>query len=424
MAVFSVLEAGRHLCYFAPLMNQKPVYLDHNATTPLDPGITTQVPAWLSSWGNPSSIHWAGRGPKAQLRRARRALAEMLDCDPLELVFTSGGSESNNMALKGVFAALSTGWSWSGVMPKSDSNTSTRPRLITSRVEHPSLIKTADALARAGVDVEFLQVDRDGRLDLKQLETALKTPTSLVSIMFANNETGVIHPIKEICEMAHKAGALVHCDGVQALGKVEVSLRQWGVDLASFSGHKFYALKGCGLLYCRRGTRMDSLIHGGGQERGRRAGTENILSISALGEMAGRRHQILKQAERLRGLRDELEARVLKEISGSRILGHEQPRLANTSLLLFDGVDGETLLMNLDVQGFAVSTGAACSSGNPEPSPVLLAMGLSRNEAQTSLRVSLGWENTAEELDRFFEALRASVARLRSFKDVKVTHGV
>jgi cysteine desulfurase len=235
--------------------------------------------------------------------------------------------------------------------------------------------------------------------------------------MLANNETGNIMPVARVSEMAHAVGALVHCDAVQGLGKIPLRFRELGVDLASLSGHKFYALKGCGVLYVRRGLTLTSLIHGGGQERGRRAGTENILAIASLGHMiATHGARVAAEGDRVRALRDGLEERILREIPGVRLNGATAPRVPNTSSLVLDGVDGETLLMNLDVRGFAVSTGAACSAGNPEPSPVLLAMGLTRDEAQSSLRLSLGWGTTAEDVDAFAETLKAVVERLRGFK--------
>ena len=377
------------------------VYFDHNATSPLDPSLLNEMVGWANLWGNPSSIHWAGRGPKGLLRQARQNLADLLGVDPLELVFTSGGSEANNMALKGLCLRPSDG----------------RDQIVVSAVEHPSLLKTADFLRLQGFQVDLLPVERTGRLAIERLAELLSARTLLVSVQMANNETGHIFPIAEVARLAHAAGALVHCDAVQALGKIPFRPRELDIDLASFSGHKFYALKGCGALYVRRGLRIESLIHGGGQERGRRAGTENVLAIASLGHMCGvKGPEIAVQSERLRALRDHLEARVLAEIPGVAVTGPDLPRLPNTSHMVLQGVDGETLLMNLDVRGYAVSTGAACSSGSPEPSPVLLAMGFARAEAQSSLRLSLGWSNTRDEVDRFVEDLKAVVQRLRAFK--------
>ncbi len=365
-----------------------------------------RLQSWLAAWGNPSSIHRSGRKPKLLIREARGALAGMLGCDPLEIVFTSGGSESNNLAVKGVFERFQR----PSAPPREF-----RDRYLFSAVEHPSLSRVAEHLADRGADVRFIPVRRDGSLDREAYRALLTERTALVSVMFANNETGNLFPIRELAAEARAKGALFHTDAVQALGKTPVDLGDLGVDLASFSGHKFYALKGAGALYVRRGVQLESLIHGGGQERHRRGGTENTLAICAFGAMAGRAGEVAERAEAVRALRDGFEARVLTEIDGARVTGGGSPRLANTSSLVLPGVDGETLLMNLDLRGFAVSTGAACSSGSPEPSSVLLAMGLSRSEAQSSLRVGLGWGTTEDEMDRFFTALREVVARVRGF---------
>lgn len=381
----------------------KTIYLDHNATAPLNSDLKAQIAGWLEAWGNPSSIHWAGRAPKSILREARQKIAKLLFVEPLELIFTSGGSEANNLVLKGILDR--------GVI-----TADTRDQIIISAVEHPSVYKTAEYLRSRGFRLDTVPVNREGELDLQVLANLLSERTALVSIMLANNETGHIFPIQKISEMAHLAGALVHCDAVQGLGKIPLNLRELGVDLASISGHKFYALKGSGVLFARKGLNLTSQIHGGGQERGRRAGTENILGIASLGFMAEQGAEIVVQADRLRLLRDRLEAQVLAEISDVQITGAAGIRLSNTSSMVIKNIDGETLLMNLDVRGFAVSTGAACSAGNPEPSPTLLAMGLTRGEAQSSLRVSLGWGTQREDIDAFVETLKTVVARLRGFK--------
>lgn len=386
-----------------------PVYLDHNATTPIHADIKAKVSEWLEAWGNPSSIHWAGRGPKALLREARSQIASLLGVEALELIFTAGGSEANNLALKGLALGASV----------------SRRQIVISSVEHPSVRKAAEFLESQGFVVDIMRVNRSGEADLEDLRSKLSERTLFVSVMLANNETGHILPIRKISEMAHAVGAIVHCDAVQALGKIPLNLRELGVDLASFSGHKFYALKGTGVLYARRGLNLPSLIHGGGQERGRRAGTENMMSIASLGLMCTKSDEIVTQSLRLRELRDQMEERILSEIRGVVITGPDRARLPGVSSMSLSGVDGETLLMNLDVRGFAVSTGAACSSGNPEPSPVLLAMGLSREEAQSSLRLSLGWGTTEDDVERFVTALRELVERLRSFKHgEKFAYGV
>jgi cysteine desulfurase len=390
-------------------MKRPSIYFDHNATTPLASSVKEMVPHWLESYGNPSSIHWAGRPSKLILREARQTLAKLLGCDPLELIFTSGGSESNNTAIQGTFNSFETGWGWAGAMNR------TRNELIISAVEHPSIMKCAEQLARKGFRVHIVPVDPETGVDLDAYEKYLNDKTALVSMMLANNETGMIFPIKKMVEMAHKAGALFHCDAVQGLGKIEFNLRDLNVDFASFSGHKFYALKGSGLLFVKRGLSLESLLPGGGQERGRRAGTENVIGIASFGEMAKRKDEIGSRVRAITELRDYLESQIMKTIDGIGVIGKSLPRLSNTSCLLVKGVDGETLLMNLDVQGFGVSTGAACSSGNPEPSPVLLALGLTRAQAQSSLRISLGWDSNKEEVDLFITAFKHVVDRLRSF---------
>ncbi|MCB0407669.1 MAG: cysteine desulfurase [Bdellovibrionales bacterium] len=382
------------------------IYLDHNATTPVAEVVAHKVNEWLKQWGNASSIHQSGRGPKTLIRDARRALSEMFDCQALEIVFTGGGSEANNLVLKGLYEHL----------VKTHQLTE-RPRMITSQVEHPSVLKTMEFMASKGVDVVTIPVCRYGKINLEQLEQALKEkPTSLVSVMFANNETGSLFPIQKITELAHQYGALMHSDMVQALGKIPFSLKELNVDFASFSAHKFYALKGIGALYCKKGSQLTPLIHGGAQERGRRAGTENTLAIAAFGEMARHKDEVASRAASITELRDHLEKEILARISDVEVTGAGVDRLANSLSLLIPGVDGETLLMNLDMKGFSVSTGAACSSGSPEPSPVLIAMGLSREEAQSSLRLGLGWGTTREEVDLFIEQLVVTVKRLRSFQ--------
>jgi len=343
------------------------------------------------------------------MREARAKIAKFLGANPLELVFTSGGTEANNLALKGVFET------------QASRGSEKRNRYLISSVEHPSIKRTAEYLESRGAEVVVIPVNRRGEIDLAAYDAALNEDTALVSIMLANNETGNVFPIKELAARAHAKGALFHSDCVQALGKLELNLTDLGVDLATFSGHKFYSLKGAGILYTRRGVQLESLIHGGGQERHRRGGTENTLAIAALASMCELKDDVARHAETMRELRDHLEKRIFSEITHVRVTGADSPRVPNTSSLIVPGVDGEILLMNLDLKGFAVSTGAACSSGSPEPSPVLLAMGLSRREAQSSLRVGLGWSTTREEVDRFVDTLVGVVSHLRSImpNDVK-----
>ncbi len=375
------------------------VYLDHNATTPLDESLKPQIVEWLEEWGNPSSVHWSGRGSKVLMRDARQRVADFLLCHPLEIIFTSGGSEANNLAIKGVFDKM---------------RATSRNHYICSAVEHPSVLKTMEYLASCGARVDVIPVHRSGELDMEFYQSRLSCETALVSIMFANNETGSIFPVKKCAKMAHEVGALYHCDGVQALGKVLIHPSHLDVDLCSFSAHKFYSLKGCGVLYVKKGIPLTSLIHGGPQERRRRAGTENLLAVASFGALLAQGHDIVDKAQGMKGLRNFLQEELLQKLPGVHVVGREAKRLPNTLNLVIDGVDGEILLMNLDMAGFAVSTGAACSSGSMEPSLVLQAMGLSRREAQSSLRLSLGWNTSREDLKEFVQTLVGVVARLRS----------
>jgi cysteine desulfurase len=387
------------------------VYLDHNATTPVAENVKAKLLTWVENWGNPSSIHNSGRGPKTLLREARDRVARFIGASPLEIVFTSGGSESNNYALKGFYETLQN--------PKPLQAANLRRRFLVSSVEHPSVMKTLEYLrdrhesSDGGITVDIIPVSRKGEIDLEIYKKLLGPDVALVSVMYANNETGNVFPIREMADLAHQSGAIFHSDCVQALGKIPLNVHELGVDLASFSGHKFYSLKGAGALYIRKGLSLESLIHGGGQERHRRGGTENILAIAAMGFMCEQKEAVVEKASSMQALRDHFEARVLAEIPCARRTGSESPRLPNTSSLVIPGIDGETLLMSLDMRGFSVSTGAACSSGSPEPSPVLLAMGLTRKEAQSSLRVGLGWGTTSDDINDFCDALKQAVTLLR-----------
>lgn len=386
------------------------IYLDHNATTKPLSSVLEQLPIWANQWGNPSSIHYLSRGPKNLLREARAALSELLGCQPFELIFTSGGSESNNLVIKGFFEAQTD---------------LTRNEYITTQVEHPSVKKSFEILQTRGARVHFLSVNREGVIDLRQYRSLLSSRTALVSVMYANNETGSIFPIAQMAEMAQAAGAKFHTDAVQVLGKLPLRMSDLAVDFATFASHKIYALKGAGVVFARKGARLAQQISGGGQERGRRAGTENILSIAALGHVATlltEKNYLISRSNLMRELRDDFEKKILERIHGVQITGAGAERLPNTSSLLIEGIDGESLLMNLDLEGVSVSTGAACSSGSPEPSPILLAMGLTRSEAQRSLRVSLGWDTTHSEISKFIDTLEVVVERLRILRKWGESH--
>jgi cysteine desulfurase len=379
----------------------KRIYLDYNATTPIDPRvIEAMIPYMKEEFGNPSSIHSFGRAGKAALDDSREQVAELLGVRPKEIVFTSGGSESNNFAIKGV--AL-------GLREKGN-------HLITTQVEHASVLETFRSLESQGFHVTYLSVDKYGLIDLEELKGTITDGTILVSIMFANNETGVIMPIREIAETVKEKRVVFHTDAIQAVGKIDINLKNLPIDLLSLSGHKFYGPKGVGALFIRDGVKLKTLIHGGGQERGKRSGTENVAGIAGLGKAC----EIIKedtgyrtQDTGIKELRDELYDGILRRISGVRLNGHPEKRLSNTLNLSFEGVEGESLVMNLDIEGIAVSTGSACSEGNVEPSHVLLAMGLSKELAVSSLRFSLGRFTEKEDIDRVLEVLPKIVERIR-----------
>jgi cysteine desulfurase len=377
------------------------VYLDHNATTPHSDRLKLKWNELFELSGNPSSIHQDSRAPKTWIRETRQKIADELNCSPLEIIFNSGASEGNSSILKSVWDLLG----------------SEKPEMLISSVEHPSVMKTAQFLQSKGARIHFIPVSKNGEIDLNFIRQHLSNKTSLVSVMYANNETGTIFPIAEISEMAHAAGALMHSDCVQMLGKDDVEFETLNVDYATFSAHKFYALKGTGFAFVRKSSPWVPLINGGGQERSRRGGTENITGIAAMGIVLDSLVEVSDRVKQMTSLRDSLEKQILEKISGVTITAVQGKRISNTSSLVIENVDGETLLMSLDLKGFSVSTGAACSSGNPEPSPVLLAMGLTRDEAQSSLRVSVGWSTTQEQVDSFVECLVAVVAKLRELNE-------
>ncbi len=375
------------------------IYLDHNATTPLHPRVRQKWGEALDLWGNPSSVHWFGRKSKEVLRETRRKLAHILGVSPLEIIFNSGASEGNSA----IFA-----------MAKSHPK---RRRILLSAVEHSSVQKAADDCAAHGCEVLRIPVSREGQLDFAFLRKHLDESVSLVSVMAAHNETGVIFPVPEVAQMAKACGAQMHCDSVQLLGKVAIDPQFFAqVDYATFSAHKFYALKGAGFLFVRKGSPFHTQVFGT-QERFRRGGTENLVGIWSMGEMAD---EILgsTHSNDLQALRDHLEGEILTKIPDVQITSRGARRLPNTTNWVVAGVDGESLLMALDLEGVAVSTGAACASGSTEPSPGLLAMGLSPSEAQSSLRVSLGWQNTESEIDQFVQIFRKVVHRMRQAREL------
>ena len=385
--------------------DKKRVYLDHNATTVPRDSALKAVQEALKSWGIPVLFTNRPARAKDRLWSAREALSAFLNCHPLEIIFTSGASESNNQAIKGLFEA------------RLDSAETKRRELLISSVEHPSVLEVADFLAQRGLVVHKIPVSREGFLDEDFFDQHLSEKTLLVSVMGANNETGIKFPLEELIQKAHQVGAYFHSDMVQLLGKQAIDLKALGLDMASFSGHKFYSLSGCGILYCKKGIPLGSLIHGGPQERQRRAGTENLSGISALSAVAKEEGAwILEQQKRIQILRDGMEQELLSVVKDIEILGQKAPRLDNSSCLLIHGVQGETLLMNLDLKGFSISVGSACGSGKMSASSVLTAMGLSPQEAKSCIRVSLGVENTRQEIQDFTKCLISCIKRLRTLE--------
>lgn len=379
-------------------------YFDYNATSPLHPELKPKIVEWLDVWGNPSSVHAHGRMSKKLIREARKTLADVLGVNPLELIFTSGGSEGNNTIIGGLL----------------DSPMAiTKKELITTAIEHPSLMKAMAHAESRGFKVHRIPVSLDGEFDFETFTKVLSENTLLVSVMLANNETGVILPIAKIAKLSKEKGALVHTDAVQALGKIQMKFPDLGVDFASFAGHKFYALKGTGFIYVRRGNEFYPYLHGGGQERGRRAGTENVLAIASMGFMAEKLKEMDSHYTAMKILRDSFEEQITKLIPDIEITARGAKRSPNTSSVVVRGVHGESLLISLDVKGFSVSTGSACSSGSSEPSIVLQNMGLSREDAQSTLRVSIGWFTTQADVDTFVKALVQTVEHLRSIKKEK-----
>ena len=378
-----------------PVVNR--IYLDHNASTPVCPEARGAMITALDQIGNPSSIHWAGQAARKALDDARAKVARIFNVTPGEILFTSGGTEAANLAIKGILG-----------------NRTGKSHVIASSVEHHCVLDPLRSLERSGaIEVTWLPVDKLGRIGPEEIRRAIRPATRLICMMFANNETGNIHPIAAIGRIAREAGVPFFCDGVQATGKLPIDLKLLPVDLFSFSAHKFYGPKGVGGLFVRKGLRLASLIAGGGQEMGRRGGTENLPGIIALAAALERSYRDL-EAEMRRGalLRDRLQQGVL-DIPGSRIHGDPDHRLPNTLNCGFEGIDSETILVALDREGVAASSGSACTSGTIEPSHVLIAMGIGLREARGAVRFSLGKGTTGQEIEELTGRLPEIVERLR-----------
>jgi cysteine desulfurase len=376
-------------------------YFDHNATTPPDPAvIEAVVRALRDDFGNPSSVHHYGQQAKALLDEARGEIAHLINADASEIVFTSGGTEADNLALRGAAEAVeATG----------------RRHLVTTSIEHEAVLNTIKALSRHGWSITLLPVDRSGIVTTAALADAIQPGTALVSVMHANNEIGTIQPIADLAALAHEHGALFHTDAVQSVAKIPVDVRALGIDLLSLSAHKFNGPKGTGALWIRRGARLVSTMTGGKHERNRRGGTENVPGIAGMGVAARlARHKLGTESERIAALRDRLERGILERVGGTAVNGAIAPRVPNTTNISFEGVEAESLLIALDLEGYAVSTGSACSSGTLEPSHVLRAMGLPSHRTQNSIRFSLGAGNTPEQVDALLAKLPSVVEKLRS----------
>jgi len=377
------------------------VYFDYNATTPLAPDVIEAMGRSLvDQFGNASSVHAFGQQAKAALDEARSSVAALVGGEPSEVVFTSGGTESDNFAIRGAAEALEPAG---------------RRHLVASAIEHEAVLNTLKALARRGWRTTLVPVDQSGVVAPERLREALADDTALVSVMHANNEIGTVQPIAELARLAHERGALMHTDAVQSVGKIAVDVKALGVDLLSLSAHKFNGPKGAGALWIRRGTRMLPILTGGKHERSRRAGTENVPAIVGMGVAARlAAGKLDAEAVRVGALRDRLEAGILRAVPGTAVNGDRSRRVPNTTNISFDRVEAESLLIALDLEGIAVSTGSACSSGTLEPSHVLRAMGFPAHRTQNSLRFSLGMFSTEEEVDRVIAVLPRLVEKLRA----------
>lgn len=383
---------------------EKIIYLDHAATTAVHPDVLKEMlPYFTEKFGNPSSVYGFAASNKNKINDAREVIAKSIGAEPEEIYFTGGGSESDNWALKGV----------------AEAHALKGRHIITTKIEHHAILHTCEYLETKGYDVTYLDVDETGLVRLEDLERAIRPDTILISIMFANNEIGTIEPIREIGAIAHKHGILFHTDAVQAYAQIPIRVDEMNIDMMSASGHKFNGPKGIGFLYIKKGLKLKSLIHGGQQERGRRAGTENVPGIVGIGKaceiaMASMEERIRKETE----LRDYLIGRLLKEIPYTRLNGHSKKRLPNNVNISFQFAEGESILIMLDMAGICASSGSACTSGSVDASHVLLAIGLPREIAHGSLRLTLGYENTKEEMDIVVDAIKNIIENLRNMSPV------
>ena len=376
------------------------IYLDHAATTPVSKAVLgAMLPFFTDSFGNASSVYGTGREARKAVETARRQVAAAIGAEPRDILFTGGGSESDNLAVKGTAFALQ----------------GKGKHVITTAVEHPAVLNTCKWLEKQGFEVTYLRPDAEGRIDPEDVRNAVREDTVLISVMAANNEIGTLEPVEKIGKIAREKGIAFHIDAVQAVGAIPVDVNTWNADLLSLSAHKFNGPKGIGALYVRRGTRLDSLIHGGEQERGLRAGTENVPAIVGLGKAIEDAVSGLEQnTERTKALRDRLTEGILSAVPGAKLNGPREGRLPNNCSVSFDRIDGEALLLRLDLAGIAGSSGSACTAGSQEISHVLKAIGLTEEQAKGSLRLTVGPENTEEETDEAVRAVKEIVEDLRS----------
>jgi len=385
------------------------VYLDYNATTPVDPQVLdAMLPYFSGNFANASSIHTPGQRARAAVETAREQVAALIGATPQEIVFTSGGTESDNHAIFGAVAQPL-------LAVRLSSPQTSLPHIITSTIEHEAVLNACQAAEKQGVSITYLPVDHEGRVDPEAVRRAIRPETALIAIMHANNELGTVQPLEEIGRIAREHKIYFHTDAVQSAGKFPIDVNALNVDLLSLSGHKLYAPKGIGALYVRSGTRLQQLLYGGHHQRGFRPGTENVAGIVGLGKATEiARNSLSTDAKRVSTLRDNLERGLLDRIPQVRINGGLAPRTPNTTNIMFAGIEGEALVIALDLKGLACSVGAACSSGAVEPSHVLTAIGLSQEEAKSSLRFSLGRHTTESEIDFALEVIPAAVAQLRA----------
>ncbi len=375
------------------------IYLDNNATTKTDEEVVkAMMPYLLDNYGNPSSIYKIGRENKKVVEDSREKIAKILNCEPNEIYFTSGGSESDNTAIRGIAYSY-----------KNKGN-----HIITSKIEHPAVLETCKQLEREGFEVSYIGTDKNGIVDLEELKKEIKQTTTLITIMFANNEIGTLQPIKEIGEIAKNNNIIFHTDAVQAVGSVLIDVKELNIDSLSLSAHKFYGPKGIGVLYVRKGIKFEKFVNGGHQERNKRAGTENVAGIVGLAKAMELAYQDLEEHnKKIKELRDYYVEQVKEKIPYIKINGDMEKRLPGNCNISFRFIEGEGLLLNLDLKGICASSGSACTSGSLDPSHVLLAIGLPHEIAHGSLRISIGKYNTKEEIDYLVENLVEIVGRLR-----------